>query len=140
MRFETLKKTALTTVIGLGLSIPSNVSSNAGTFTNLITLPTPLMAQSSEILEVKHRKKRLKRRLHRRHKHLRRHHRRRHKRRHYHRHHYYDLWDVIPYLVEPHYSTPHYHGNRCDYWSNQCYRNWGGGSNYLGCMQYHHCL
>ena len=32
------------------------------------------------------------------------------------------------------------YGGRCQYWSNQCVRNWGyRNPNYFGCLRYHRC-
>jgi hypothetical protein len=55
-------------------------------------------------------------------------------------------WYAFPWwlgAVGPRYyypAQPQY-GGRCEYWRQQCIRNWGyGGPNFRGCLRYHGCL
>lgn len=62
-------------------------------------------------------------------------------------HYYGGWWYSFPWwlgVAPPRYYQPappraRYAG-RCEYWHQQCVRNWGyGNSNYRGCMRYHRC-
>ncbi len=132
---NTLKTTMLSSAIGLSIALSSAQISNAGIFSHVIAIPDAKSASQARVLEIKHKKKRFKRRYHKK--------RFGKKGRHRHRHNNDDIWFVLPYLLEPHHYEPHYsaprYSGRCEYWSAMCYSNWGGGSNYIGCMRYHHC-
>ncbi len=131
---------AFVAILAIGFSTTGDRVSHAGTFTKLVMQPTPVASQLSEILEVGHKKRRFKRRSNRRHN-LRRHNRNKHHRRNRHNRQFYDHFlDIVPYLIQPNYSSPRNYNNRCEHWSNACHRNWGGGSDYIGCMRYYHCL
>ena len=59
------------------------------------------------------------------------------------------FWGYSGYYFGPpaYYGTPYDSyaeppaGGRCDYWRQQCVRNWGDANpNYYGCMRYERCL
>jgi hypothetical protein len=80
-------------------------------------------------------------------------HKRRHGRRHHRRYGRYgrhsgfgfypeDIWYSRPIYVQPVIIVrPQFNlrPNQCKKWNRMCYKNWGSGPNFKGCMRYHRC-
>ncbi len=134
------KSIALASFVAFSVATVGINSSTAAPFTRLPISSLPLLVDDqSVVVEIRHHRRGYKRR----HKiaryHGRRYHRSRHHRRHRgYRHNYGDIWYSIPFWAGPLISVPRRY-NRCDRWSRTCYRNWGPGRNYYGCMRYQRC-
>lgn len=139
---KTLKSVTLASTIAFGLVVAETNSTFAGTLASLAaSAPAPVASSQSAAQEVRHRSygSRFSRR------HVRPHYSRRDHGPRFRRpqgryRHYHDgFWYSFPWWVLPFFAAPSY-GDQCQQWSNRCYRNWGGGANYRGCMRYHGCM
>ncbi len=142
MKFS--RSVAVASLVAFSLVATGVNSSIAAPFTRLpVSSLAPVVDDQSMVVEVRRDRRGHRRynrsRHHRKYRGHRRYNRSRHHRRYRgHRHHYGDILYSIPFWIGPVITKPRRY-NRCDRWSRMCYRNWGPGSNYYGCMRYHRC-
>lgn len=134
------KSIALISVVTFSFVTVGMNGSTASPFNRLSTSAiNSAVEDQSMLLDIRQYRSGHKRRYSHGYRHNRRHYRPRHQRQYRgHRRHHGGIWYSIPYWIGPLLSVPPQY-NRCDKWSRRCYRNWGPGPNYRGCMRYQGC-
>jgi hypothetical protein len=136
---------ALASIVAFSLVSVGTKSSIAGPFTGLSKTLMMQVGDQPLVIEIRKDRRNYKRRRYdgrrdggrrygRRHQRPRQHRRYRRYRRHDD-----SIWYTIPFLLGPMISEPR-RSSGCERWRRQCYRNWGPGPNYRGCLRYHRCM